>query len=182
MKITSVTSIPDILIIEPTIVSDTRGFFFESFNISHFVKATGITVNFVQENYSYSLHNVLRGLHYQIQHPQGKLIRVIVGEVFDVVVDIRQNSTTFGSWIGNILSAKNKRQLWIPAGFAHGFLVRSSYAEFLYKTTDYRMIEYERCILWNDPAIGINWNIKSMPLLSIQDTNGKLLIDTETFV
>lgn len=181
MKITSDAFIADILIIDPTIFNDARGSFFEVFNIKKFFNLTGITANFVQENYSYSLYNVLRGLHYQIQSPQEKLIRVITGEVFDVVIDIRRSSATFGYWTGNILSAQNKRQLWIPVGFAHGFIVRSNYAEFLYKTTNYRKIEYERCILWNDPVININWNIKSMPLLSEKDTNGKLLANIETF-
>ena len=175
------TEIPDVMVVEPTVFGDSRGFFFESFNTRRFAELTGITANFVQDNHSRSARNVLRGLHYQIQHPQGKLVRVTAGEVLDIAVDIRKNSSTFGKWTGTILSAENKLQMWIPAGFAHGFLVRSEYAEFLYKTTDYWMAEHERCILWNDPAIGIDWRTETQPLLSAKDVQGKLLADAEVF-
>ncbi|WP_050476267.1 dTDP-4-dehydrorhamnose 3,5-epimerase [Herbaspirillum rhizosphaerae] len=175
------TEIPDVMVVEPTVFGDARGFFFESFNTRRFAELTGITANFVQDNHSRSARNVLRGLHYQIQHPQGKLVRVTVGEVLDIAVDIRKNSPTFGKWTGTILSAENKLQMWIPPGFAHGFLVRSEYAEFLYKTTDYWMAEHERCILWNDPAIDIDWRAEAAPLLSAKDVNGKLLADAEVF-
>jgi len=175
------TEIPDVMIVEPTVFGDARGFFFESFNTRRFAELTGITANFVQDNHSRSARNVLRGLHYQIRHPQGKLVRVTVGEVLDIAVDIRKNSPTFGKWTGTILSAENKLQMWIPPGFAHGFLVRSEYAEFLYKTTDYWMAEHERCILWNDPAIGIDWRAEAAPLLSAKDVNGTLLANAEVF-
>lgn len=175
------TGIPDVMVVEPTVFGDARGFFFESFNTRRFAELTGITANFVQDNHSRSARNVLRGLHYQIQHPQGKLVRVTAGEVLDIAVDIRKNSPTFGKWTGTVLSAENKLQMWIPAGFAHGFLVRSEYAEFLYKTTDYWMAEHERCILWNDPAIGIDWRAAIEPLLSAKDVQGKLLADAEVF-
>lgn len=175
------TTIPDVMVIEPTIFGDARGFFFESFNTRRFAELTGITADFVQDNHSRSARNVLRGLHYQIQHPQGKLVRVTSGEVLDIAVDIRRNSPTFGQWTGTILSAENKLQMWIPPGFAHGFLVRSEHAEFLYKTTDYWMAEHERCILWNDPAIGADWRIESTPLLSAKDVQGKLLAEAEVF-
>jgi len=175
------TDIQDLLIVEPTVFGDTRGFFFESFNKKHFQELTGISVDFVQDNHSRSARNVLRGLHYQIQHPQGKLVRVTVGEVLDVTVDIRKSSPTFGKWFSVILSAENKRQLWVPPGFAHGFVVRSDYAEFLYKTTDYWMPEHERSILWNDPAIGVDWGISGEPVLSVKDVQGKLLDDAEVF-
>ncbi|MFJ9451902.1 dTDP-4-dehydrorhamnose 3,5-epimerase [Herbaspirillum sp. NPDC101397] len=175
------TNLPEVMIFEPTVFGDARGFFFESFNTRRFAELTGITVNFVQDNHSRSVHNVLRGLHYQIRHPQGKLIRVIAGEVLDIAVDIRKKSPTFGQWAGTVLSAENKRQMWIPPGFAHGFLVRSEYAECLYKTTDYWMPEHERCILWSDPAIDIDWGITSAPLLSSKDDEGKLLADADVF-
>ncbi|WP_034296363.1 dTDP-4-dehydrorhamnose 3,5-epimerase [Herbaspirillum sp. RV1423] len=175
------TAIPDVLIVEPKVFGDERGFFFESFNARRFTELTGIAVNFVQDNHSRSSRHVLRGLHYQIQHPQGKLVRVVAGEVLDVAVDIRKHSPTFGQWTSTVLSAENKRQLWIPEGFAHGFLVRSDYAEFLYKTTDYWMAEHERCIAWNDPAIGIDWSIDAAPILSAKDANGKLLAEAEVF-
>lgn len=175
------TEIPDVLVVEPTVFGDSRGFFFESFNTRRFAELTGITANFVQDNHSRSARNVLRGLHYQIQHPQGKLVRVTAGEVLDIAVDIRKNSPTFGKWTGTVLSAENKLQMWIPAGFAHGFLVRSEYAEFLYKTTDYWMAEHERCIHWNDPAIGVDWGIADQPALSAKDVQGKLLADAEVF-
>jgi dTDP-4-dehydrorhamnose 3,5-epimerase len=176
------TSIPDVLIFEPKVFGDDRGYFFESFNQQKFVDMIGEKVTFVQDNHSRSAKNVLRGLHYQIQQPQGKLVRVVVGEVFDVAVDIRKKSPTFGKWVGVHLSAENKRQLWIPAGFAHGFIVTSDYAEFLYKTTDYWAPEYERSILWNDPKIGINWPISATPILSAKDQIGKTLADAEVFI
>ena len=175
------TNIADVLIVEPTVFGDARGFFFESFNTRRFEELTGINANFVQDNHSRSAKNVLRGLHYQIQHPQGKLVRVTAGEVLDIAVDIRKSSPTFGQWTSSILSSENKRQMWIPPGFAHGFFVRSEYAEFLYKTTDYWMAEHERCILWNDPALGIDWQQDSPPLLSAKDINGKLLAEAEVF-
>ena len=169
------------LIIEPTVFGDDRGFFFESFNQRKFAEMTGTTGNFVQDNHSKSAKNVLRGLHYQIQQPQGKLVRVISGEVFDVAVDIRRGSPTFGKWVGVTLSGKNKRQLWIPEGFAHGFVVTSDSAEFLYKTTDYWAPQYERAILWNDPVLKIEWPIESAPLLSEKDKAGSMFNDAEMF-
>lgn len=177
------TSIPDVLIIEPAVFGDERGFFYESFNERRFVELTGVVSapRFVQDNHSKSSKNVLRGLHYQIRQPQGKLVRVISGEVFDVAVDIRKSSPTFGRWVGVTLSADNKRQLWIPEGFAHGFVVTSESAEFLYKTTDYWAPEHERCILWNDPDVGIKWPIDTAPVLSGKDQGGKLLADVEVF-
>jgi dTDP-4-dehydrorhamnose 3,5-epimerase len=175
------TSIPDVLILEPTVFGDDRGFFYESFNKNRFAELTGVTSEFVQDNHSKSAKGVLRGLHYQIQQPQGKLVRVTAGEVFDVVVDLRKSSPTFGKWIGVVLSAVNKRQLWVPKGFAHGFVVTSDSAEFLYKTTDYWAPEFERCILWNDPAIGIDWPLDTEPLLSGKDKTGTLLINADVF-
>jgi dTDP-4-dehydrorhamnose 3,5-epimerase len=175
------TSIPGVLVIEPKVFGDDRGFFFESFNERRFAELTGLNTRFVQDNHSKSARNVLRGLHYQIRQPQGKLVRVISGEVFDVSVDIRKNSPTFGRWVGFTISAENKRQLWIPEGFAHGFVVTSESAEFLYKTTDYWAPEHERSILWNDPAIGIDWPIDGHPILSNKDVNGKLLSEAEVF-
>ena len=151
------THIPDVLILEPKVFGDARGFFFESFNGQAFAEATGLDVAFVQDNHSRSVKSVLRGLHYQIKQPQGKLVRVVQGEVFDVAVDLRKSSTTFGQWVGVHLRADNKQQLWVPEGFAHGFVVLSDTAEFLYKTTDYWAPEFERSIAWNDPAIGIQW-------------------------
>ncbi|MCF8167613.1 MAG: dTDP-4-dehydrorhamnose 3,5-epimerase, partial [Rhodoferax sp.] len=156
MKVTP-TAIADVLLIEPRVFGDTRGFFFESFNQRAFTQATGISAPFVQDNHSRSGHGVLRGLHYQIQQPQGKLVRVSMGEVFDVAVDIRRTSPTFGQWVGYVLSAENKLQVWVPPGFAHGFVVLSDAAEFLYKTTDYYAPEHEQCIAWDDPSIGIQW-------------------------
>lgn len=175
------TSIPDVVIVEPTVFGDERGFFFESFNQKKFSELTGVSTPFVQDNHSRSSKNVLRGLHYQIKQPQGKLVRVVHGEVYDVAVDIRRSSPTFGKAVGIHLSAENKRQLWIPAGFAHGFLVLSAYAEFLYKTTDYWASQYERSIVWNDPAIGIQWPIAGEPILSEKDKQGSLLTEAEVF-
>lgn len=175
------TSIPDVLILEPTVFGDDRGFFYESFNKNRFAELTGVTSEFVQDNHSKSAKGVLRGLHYQILQPQGKLVRVTAGEVFDVVVDLRKSSPTFGKWVGVVLSAVNKRQLWVPEGFAHGFVVTSDSAEFLYKTTDYWAPEFERCILWNDPAIGIDWPLDTEPLLSGKDKTGTRLINADVF-
>ena len=177
----SPTPLPDVLCIEPKVFGDTRGFFYESFNARLFEQLTGVSANFVQDNHSKSARHVLRGLHYQIKHPQGKLVRVTAGTVFDVVVDIRKHSPTFGKWWGTQLSDENKLQLWVPPGFAHGFTVLSESAEFLYKTTDYWMPEHERCILWNDPAIGIDWTIPGAPIVSDKDKAGTLLADAEVF-
>ena len=181
MQITR-TTIPDVLIIEPKVFGDDRGFFFESYNKRRFQQLTGITDEFVQDNHSRSAKNVLRGLHYQIQQPQGKLVRVTAGEVFDVCVDLRKSSPTFGQSVSLILSASNHRQLWIPAGFAHGFMVTSDMAEFLYKTTDYYAPEFERSLLWNDPALAIAWPLSGEPLLSAKDKLGVPLAQAETFV
>lgn len=175
------TSIPDVLIIEPTVFGDERGFFYESYNERIWQEKTGQKLNFVQHNHSRSASGVLRGLHYQIQHPQGKLVRVISGEVFDVAVDIRKSSATFGRWFGTKLSAENKRQMWVPPGFAHGFCVTSEYAEFLYLTTDFWAPEHERCILWNDPDLGINWPLTGDPLISPKDCQGSRFADAELF-
>lgn len=175
------TTLPEVLILEPKVFGDERGFFFESYNQRDFAQATGLQVAFVQDNHSRSAKNVLRGLHYQVQQPQGKLVRVVQGEVFDVAVDLRKKSKTFGQWVGEILSAENKRQLWIPAGFAHGFVVLSDTAEFLYKTTDYYAPAHERCIRWDDPAIGIHWPIAAPPILAAKDAAGKLLAEAEVF-
>lgn len=174
------TSIPDVLVIEPKVFGDARGFFYESYNEKVLLEA-GISGHFVQDNHSRSAKNVLRGLHYQIKQPQGKLVRVVVGSVFDVAVDLRKSSKTFGQWVGMQLNAEEKQQLWVPPGFAHGFLVLSEYAEFLYKTTDYYAPEYERCILWNDPDLAIAWPILEQPVLSAKDKLGKLLFQTEVF-
>jgi len=175
------TAIADLLIIEPRVFGDDRGFFFESFNRRRFAELTGRDVDFVQDNHSRSAQNVLRGLHYQIQHPQGKLVRVVQGAVLDVAVDIRRNSPTFGKHVAVELSAENKLMLWIPEGFAHGFSVLTESAEFLYKTTDYWFPEHERCIRWNDPALAIDWKLKTEPLVSGKDGQGKLLADAELF-
>ncbi len=165
--------IPDVVLIEPKVFGDERGYFFESFNQTAFNQAIGYEVQFVQDNHSKSQKGVLRGLHYQLPpKAQGKLVRVVQGEVFDVAVDIRKGSPTFGQWVGEILSAENKRQLWMPEGFAHGFITLSESAEFLYKTTDYYAPEYERCIAWNDPEIGINWPLDQTPVLSDKDQQG----------
>lgn len=172
------TEIPDVLIIEPKVFGDQRGFFFESFNYRVFTEKTGITSEFVQDNHSRSCQNVLRGLHYQMEQPQGKLLRVILGEIFDVAVDLRKSSPTFGQWVGCVLTAENKRQFWIPPGFAHGFLVMSSVAEVLYKTTEYYAPQHEHCLLWNDPKLGITWPLNgATPILSAKDQGGKLLSD-----
>jgi dTDP-4-dehydrorhamnose 3,5-epimerase len=175
------TEIPDVLILEPRIFADERGFFYESFNEREFQEKTGIKVHFVQDNHSRSLQHVLRGLHYQIQQAQGKLVRATAGSVFDVAVDLRQSSPTFGRWVGCILSAENKRQFWIPEGFAHGFLVLSEFAEFLYKTTDYYAPQYERTLLWYDTAIGIDWPLTANPILSPKDAAGKPLKAADLF-
>ncbi len=181
------TAIPDVLLFEPKVFGDARGFFYESFNERNFLAALSETApevpapRFVQDNHSKSAHNVLRGLHYQIRQPQGKLVRVIAGEVYDVAVDLRAASPTFGKWVGMTLSGENCRQAWIPPGFAHGFMVLSETAEFLYKTTDYWAPEHERCIAWNDPAIGIEWPLEGAPLLSAKDQIGKALADAEIF-
>lgn len=166
------TAIPDALILEPKVFGDDRGFFYESYNQQAIQAATGLDVTFVQDNHSKSARNVLRGLHYQVEQPQGKLVRVVQGEVFDVAVDIRKGSKTFGLWVGQILSAENKKQLWVPPGLAHGFVVLSETAEFLYKTTDYYAPAHERCIAWNDPDLAINWQMQGEPLLSAKDAAG----------
>jgi dTDP-4-dehydrorhamnose 3,5-epimerase len=175
------TSLPGLLVIEPKVWGDARGFFFESYNQRRFEELTGIKNTFVQDNHSRSARNVLRGLHYQIRQPQGKLVRVVAGEVYDVAVDIRCSSPTFGKWFGTHLSAENKKMLWIPEGFAHGFVVLSDYAEFLYKTTDYWAPEHERCIRWNDPDLAIDWQISGEPVLSAKDQAGKPFRETEIF-
>lgn len=175
------TSIPDVLIIEPQVFGDSRGFFFESFNRRKFAELTGREADFVQDNHSRSIKNVLRGLHYQIQHPQGKLVRAIQGAVLDVAVDIRKNSPTFGKHITVELSAENKRTLWIPEGFAHGFAVKTDTAELLYKTTDYWFPEHERCIRWDDPTLAIDWSLQSAAILSAKDSEGKKLSEAELF-
>jgi len=175
------TALPEVLMLEPKVFGDARGFFFESFNQRDFAEVTGLDVQFVQDNHSRSVKGVLRGLHYQIQHPQGKLVRATQGEVFDVVVDLRRSSTNFGKWVGVVLSADNHRQLWVPPGFAHGFVVTSDSAEFLYKTTDYWYPEFERSLLWNDPTVGIQWPLAGTPQLAIKDANAKLLGTAELF-
>lgn len=175
------TPIPDLLVLEPKLFGDARGFFMESFNASTFQKLTGLNVDFVQDNHSRSGRNVLRGLHYQIQQPQGKLVRVVSGTVFDVAVDIRKSSPTFGQWFGVELSDTNHRQFWVPAGFAHGFAVLSDTADFLYKTTDYYAPAFERSVLWSDPEIGIQWPVKGVPQLSAKDLAGKRLNQAEVF-
>jgi dTDP-4-dehydrorhamnose 3,5-epimerase len=175
------TALPEVLILEPRVFGDARGFFFESFNQRDFAQATGLDVQFVQDNHSRSVKGVLRGLHYQIQHPQGKLVRVTQGEVFDVVVDLRRNSPNFGKWDGVLLSADNKRQLWVPPGFAHGFVVTSDTAEFLYKTTDYWYPEFERSLLWNDPTVGVQWPVQGQPQLAAKDAAAKTLAEAEVF-
>ncbi|MBV8885380.1 MAG: dTDP-4-dehydrorhamnose 3,5-epimerase [Chroococcidiopsidaceae cyanobacterium CP_BM_RX_35] len=180
MKVTE-TAIPDVLVIEPRVFGDERGFFYESYNEKALAEKAGISQYFVQDNHSRSAKNVLRGLHYQIQQPQGKMVRVVVGEVFDVAVDLRRSSKTFGQWVGINLSAENKQQFWVPAGFAHGFVVLSEYAEFLYKTTDYYAPEYERCVRWDDPDVAIAWPLTGEPVLSAKDQAGKSLQLAEVF-
>ncbi len=180
MKFTPL-AIPDVIVFEPNVFGDDRGFFFESFNQRIFEDAVGKRVQFVQDNHSKSTRNVLRGLHYQIQQPQGKLVRVVQGEVFDVAVDIRKSSPTFGKWVGVVLSADNKKQLWVPAGFAHGFVTLSDTAEFLYKTTDYWAPAFERCIRWDDSEISISWPITTDPSVSAKDAVGSSLTHAETF-
>ena len=175
------TNIPDVLIIEPKVFGDARGFFFESYNEKAWQEATGLSCCFVQDNHSRSARGVLRGLHYQIRQPQGKLVRCVAGEVFDVAVDLRRSSPSFGRWLGVHLSAENKRQLWLPPGFAHGFLVLSETAEFLYKTTDYYAPEHERSIVWNDPDLGIDWPFAGVPALSAKDLAAPLFRQAEIF-
>lgn len=175
------TAIPDVLIIEPMIFGDDRGFFYESFNEKALSEQAGINDRFVQDNHSRSIKGVLRGLHYQLNQTQGKLVRVSFGEVFDVAVDIRKSSPTFGKWVGVALSAANKRMLWVPKGFAHGFLVVSDFAEFLYKTTDFYDPKSEQCISWNDPKLAIDWPEGIVPALSVKDSQGKSLKDAEVF-
>ena len=180
MKVTP-TAIADVLIIEPKVFGDTRGFFYESFNQKSFNDATGTNHQFVQDNHSRSTKGVLRGLHYQIRQPQGKLVRVVSGAVFDVAVDIRKSSPSFGQWVGVELNEENHRQLWVPPGFAHGFLVLSETAEFLYKTTDYYAPAHERSLLWNDPDVGVAWPIASEPKLASKDATGQTLKNAEVF-
>ena len=180
MKVAA-TAIPDVLLLEPTIYEDERGFFFESFNQKRFEDATGLNIRFVQDNHSRSVKRVLRGLHYQIRRPQGKLLRVTAGEVFDVAIDLRRSSSTFGKYVGTVLSAANKKQLWIPEGLAHGYLVLSDAAEVLYKTTDYYSPEDERCLIWNDPDVGIDWPKDGAPILSEKDRLGLPLSKVEIF-
>ena len=175
------TSIPDVLILEPKVFGDDRGFFFESFNESTWRDLTGVDLHFVQHNHSRSAGGVLRGLHYQIQQPQGKLVRVVVGEVFDVAVDIRRSSPSFGQWYGALLSAENKLQMWVPPGFAHGFCVTSAVAEFLYQTTEYYAPEHERCIAWNDPDLAIEWPLATEPNVSAKDRDGRSFKDADMF-
>lgn len=175
------TQLPDVLIIEPKVFGDERGFFYESFNAQAFKAATGADCQFVQDNHSRSQRGVLRGLHYQIEQAQGKLVRVSAGKVLDIAVDIRRSSPTCGQWVGVELSAENKRQLWVPAGFAHGFVVLSEFAEFLYKTTDYYAPAHERCIRWDDPTLAIDWQLDGAPQLSAKDQAGVLYKDAELF-
>jgi len=174
-------AIPDVILFEPKVFGDDRGFFFESFNHAQFEEAIGRKVSFAQDNHSKSAKNVLRGLHYQIQQPQGKLVRVVAGEVFDVAVDIRKNSPTFGKWVGETLTAENKKQVWVPEGFAHGFMVLSDSAEFLYKTTDYYAPQHERCIVWNDTSLKVQWPLQGAPILSAKDAQGTPLALAEVF-
>jgi dTDP-4-dehydrorhamnose 3,5-epimerase len=175
------TAIPDVLMLEPKVFSDERGYFFESYNAREFLKATGLQVGFVQDNHSMSTKGVLRGLHYQIRHPQGKLLRVVKGSVFDVAVDLRKSSPTFGRWVGAHLSAENRKQLWIPPGFAHGFLALSDTAEVLYKITDDWYPEHERTLLWNDPALAIAWPVDGEPRLAAKDAEGKTFGEVDVF-
>ena len=181
MNVTA-TELPGVLIIQPKVFGDERGFFYESFNAREFEKASGLQLQFVQDNHSRSQKGVLRGLHYQVEHAQGKLVRVTAGEVLDVAVDIRRSSPHFGKWTSVRLSAENNRQLWIPPGFAHGFVVLSDYAEFLYKTTDYYVPSAERCIRWDDPDLNIDWQLNGTPTLSAKDQNGANLKDADLFL
>lgn len=174
-------AIPDVVLLQPNVFGDARGFFFESFNQQQFDRAIGQSVDFVQHNHSRSVKNVLRGLHYQIKQPQGKLVRVVAGAVYDVAVDLRRSSPTYGRWVGETLSAENKKQLWVPAGFAHGFVVLSEHAEFLYLTTDYWAPEHERCIIWNDPTLAIDWPIGGEPALSAKDVQGAPFSQAEVY-
>lgn len=175
-------AIPDVILLEPKVFGDDRGFFMETFNQRDFEAATGLGLHFVQDNHSRSQRGVLRGLHYQIRQPQGKLVRVVSGEIFDVAVDLRRHSPSFGRWVGCTLSAENKRQMWVPEGFAHGFLVLSETADVLYKTTDYYAPAHERCLAWNDPGLGIEWPLNGLqPLLSAKDQRGLPLADCDTF-
>lgn len=175
------TSIPDVCVIEPSVFGDERGFFLESYHENKFRELTGANLKFVQDNHSRSAKNVLRGLHYQIQQPQGKLVRAVTGEVYDVAVDLRKNSPTFGQWAGEILSAENKRMLWIPPGFAHGFLVLSEYTDFLYKTTDYYAPDHERTLAWDDPVLNIDWPLRADPVLSVKDKSGTSFSNCEVY-
>lgn len=175
------TSLPDVLMIEPTVFGDARGFFLESFNARDFAAASGLEIEFVQDNHSRSARGVLRGLHYQLCEPQGKLVRVVRGRVFDVAVDMRRSSPHFGHWAGAELSEDNHRQLWIPEGFAHGFLVLSESADFIYKTTAYYAPEHERCLAWNDPEVGIAWPLEGEPRLSAKDREGRALMQCEAY-
>lgn len=175
------TALPEVLILQPRVFGDDRGFFFESFNARDFAAATGVERAFVQDNHSRSRKGVLRGLHYQIEHPQGKLVRVIQGEILDVAVDIRRSSPNFGKWVGVTISAENKQQLWVPEGFAHGFLVTSESAEVIYKVTDYWHVEHERSLLWNDPEVGISWPLTEAPRLAAKDASGSRIQEAELF-
>ncbi|KUY58195.1 MULTISPECIES: dTDP-4-dehydrorhamnose 3,5-epimerase [unclassified Burkholderia] len=175
------TALPEVKVIEPKVFGDARGYFYESFNAREFAEQVEPGIVFVQDNHSRSSKGVLRGLHYQVRHAQGKLVRVVEGEVFDVAVDIRKHSPNFGKWVGLVLSAENHRQLWIPPGFAHGFVVLSDAAQFLYKTTDYWFPEHERCIVWDDPEIGIEWPIDAAPILAPKDAAGKRLSEAEVY-
>jgi len=180
MKVTP-TALPEVLLLQPRVFGDERGFFMESWNAQTFREATGLDVTFVQDNHSYSTRNVLRGIHYQVVRPQGKLVRVVNGAVFDVAVDLRRSSPTFGRWVGAELSAQNRLQMWIPAGFGHGFLVLSDSADFLYKSTDYWIGQYDRTLRWDDPAIGIEWPLQGEPVLAAKDAGAPLLEAAETF-
>ncbi|MBY4949092.1 dTDP-4-dehydrorhamnose 3,5-epimerase [Cupriavidus respiraculi] len=180
LKVTP-TGLPEVLIVEPRVFGDHRGFFFESFNARDFEEAIGRRVDFVQDNHSRSARKVLRGLHYQVERPQGKLVRVVAGEVFDVAVDMRRSSPNFGRWAGTVLSAENKRQLWVPEGFAHGFLVLSETADFLYKTTDYWFPEHERTVIWNDRAIGIEWPLDGEPVMAEKDRTARSLREADCY-
>ncbi len=180
MKVTK-TAIPDVLVVEPTVFGDERGFFYESYNERKWKELTGLDTQFVQDNHSKSSQGVLRGIHYQIKHSQGKLVRVVAGEVYDVAVDLRKSSPNFGKWVGEHLSAENKKMLWVPEGFGHGFLVLSETAEFLYRTTDFYAPEHERCIVWNDTDLNIEWPGDGKPQLSGKDVNGSLFAKAEYY-